>query len=145
MNNTVKISATIGTTDKSAGLDLEIQLDGQQIFYLESVNNDYKLVHELDDADGEHELCFIMKNKNSSHTQIDKDGNIVKDSCITISNVEFDEIPLEQVFVEKTVYTHNFNGTREQISEKFYGEMGCNGVVSLKFVTPMYLWLLENV
>ena len=27
----------------------------------------------------------------------------------------------------------------------FFGNMGCNGYVSLKFATPIYLWLLEHM
>ena len=145
MQNIVKISATIGTTDPAAGLGLEIWLDGQEIFNQNSVTNDYNFVYELNDADAEHELCFVMKNKTQMHTLIDNDGNIVKDSCITISNLSFDEIALGHVFVEKSVYTHDFNGSGEKIQNKFYGTMGCNGSVSFKFYSPIYLWLLENM
>jgi hypothetical protein len=38
-----------------------------------------------------------------------------------------------------------FNGTSEVTEDKFYSELGCNGTVSLKFTTPMYLWLLEHM
>ena len=57
----------------------------------------------------------------------------------------FDEIELKQIFIDHAVYTHNFNGTQTEIQDKFYGEMGCNGTVSFKFTTPVYLWLLENL
>ena len=49
------------------------------------------------------------------------------------------------MFVEQAVYTHDFNGTSKATENKFYGELGCNGTVSLKFSTPMYLWLLEHM
>jgi len=49
------------------------------------------------------------------------------------------------MFTELATYTHDFNGTKELTQEKFYGVMGCNGTVSLKFATPIYLWLLENM
>jgi hypothetical protein len=46
---------------------------------------------------------------------------------------------------EQAVYTHDFNGTQQEIQDEFYSEMGCNGTVSLKFSTPIYLWLLEHM
>jgi hypothetical protein len=145
MQNIVKISSTIGTTDPAAGLGVEIWLDGQQIFNQDSVTEDYNFVYELNDADAEHELCFVMKNKTQLHTKIDNDGNIVKDACITVSNLSFDEIALGHVFVEKSVYVHDFNGSGEKTQNKFYGTMGCNGSVNFKFYSPIYLWLLENM
>jgi hypothetical protein len=85
MTDTVKISATIGTTDNSAGLGLEILLDGQEIFNLDSVDQAQEFVYELDDVDADHELCFVMKNKTVDHTKIDETGSIIKDACLIIS------------------------------------------------------------
>jgi hypothetical protein len=42
-------------------------------------------------------------------------------------------------------YQHDFNGTGKLTTQNFYGELGCNGTVSLKFSTPIYIWLLENM
>lgn len=103
------------------------------------------LTFDLDEDVADHELRFVMKNKTQEHTTVDEHGSIVKDARLTISNVTFDEIPLEQIFFEQAVYTHDFNGTQAETTNKFYGEMGCNGTVSLKFSTPIYLWLLEHM
>jgi hypothetical protein len=43
------------------------------------------------------------------------------------------------------VYEHDYNGTGTLTQEKFYGQMGCNGTVSLAFCTPIYMWLLEHM
>jgi hypothetical protein len=142
---TLQISCNIGTTDPLANLGIEIRLDGQVIFLTTHVINTIDFKYNMPDSDGDHCLEFIMKNKTTSHTQIDTDGNIVKDACLSISNVAFDEIELKQIFIDKAVYTHNFNGTQDQVKDKFYGEMGCNGSVKFEFSTPMYLWLLENM
>ena len=48
-------------------------------------------------------------------------------------------------FLDKTVYSHDFNGTQSMVNDSFHGRAGCNGTMSLKFSTPMYLWLLENM
>ena len=86
-----------------------------------------------------------MKNKTIDHTQIDNDGVIVKDACLLLKNIAFEEIELGHAFIEKCEYNHDYNGTQDKITTKFYGEMGCNGIVSLRFYTPIYMWMLENL
>jgi len=144
MNNTVTISCTIGTNDPTAELGLEIWLDDQQLFITNNVN-DQPLEWQVTEDEADHELRFVMKNKTTEHTKIDEHGKIMKDARITIQNLCFDEIALGQLFVDHAEYTHDFNGTKDSVTEKFYGEMGCNGIVSLKFTTPIYIWLLENM
>ena len=145
MENTATFSCKIGTTDASAALGLEIWLDDLPIYNTDHVTDSQQLNHEFSDADGEHELRFVMKNKTGDLTQVDEAGEILKDACLTISDVFFEEINLGHMFIEQTEYTHDFNGTQAEITEKFYGAMGCNGTVSLKFTTPVYLWLLEKM
>jgi len=144
MNNTTKISCTIGATNAATKLGLEIWLDDQQLFDTNHVSTQ-QLEWSIKEDEGDHELRFIMKNKTIDHTQIDTNGNIIKDATIKINDLSFDEIVLGQIFIDHAKYTHDFNGTHDTITEKFYGEMGCNGTVSLKFTTPIYIWLLENM
>lgn len=145
MKNTVAFSCEIGTTDASAPLGMEIWIDDQKIFDVDHVDSVVKCDSFIDDDDGDHELKFVMKNKTIDHTQIDEDGQILKDACLIVSNVTFDDIKLGHTFIEQTNYTHDFNGTQDKVTDKFYGAMGCNGTVSLKFSTPIYLWLLEHM
>ena len=137
MEEKIKISCSIGTTDGSATLGVEVWISDQQIFNSDHVTDTVKVEYEMPDNDSEHELKFILKNKTSDHTKIDDNGDIVQDARLTIGDVEFDEIKLGQVFIDQAVYTHNFNGTQPEIQDKFYGEMGCNGVVTMKFSTPV--------
>jgi hypothetical protein len=145
MSDNVQISCKINTSDALAQLGLEIRLDNTVIFSSAHVQEEINFNHLLNDDDGDHKLEFVMKNKGVTDTTIDADGNIVKDARLIVSNLAFDDIKLNQIFIEKAVYTHNFNGTGEEIKDKFYGELGCNGIVSLEFTTPVYLWLLENM
>jgi hypothetical protein len=64
---------------------------------------------------------------------------------LSIANVTMDGIKLGHMFSEKTCYYHDFNGAELLAEHNFFGVMGCNGYVSLKFSTPIYLWLLENM
>jgi len=145
MENTATFLCQVDTTDELATLGLEIWLDDQQIFNTTHVNSTVECQTNFSDADGEHELRFVMKNKTIDLTQIDEAGAILKDACLTISDVSFEGIELGHMFIEQTHYTHNFNSTKAEVTEKFYGSMGCNGTVSLRFTTPIYLWLLENM
>ena len=138
-------TCTIDTTDALAKLGLEIWLDDLPIYNNDQVTGPQTINYEFVDSDGKHELRFIMKNKTNLHTQIDSAGNIVSDACITISDVAFDEIELGHVLVAVANYTHDFNGTQPEITEPFYGTIGCNGTVKFEFTSPVYLWLLENM
>ena len=145
MTSTALISCSINTTDPLAKLGIEVWVDDQQILNQDHVTELIEFKYNLLDDDAEHELRFVMKNKTAEHTTIDEQGQILTDACVTVSNLAFDEIELKQILVDQAVYTHDFNGSRAAIQDKFYGEMGCNGTVSLRFTTPIYLWLLENM
>ena len=145
MTDRVKLACTVSSTDPASRLGLEIWLDDTQIYDTEHVDEPIKFVHEFADTDGEHQLRFVLKNKTPDHTKIDEAGNILSDCRICINDLSFDEIKLGQIFIEQAVYEHNFNGTADPVKDKFYGEMGCNGTVTLAFTTPIYLWLLENM
>lgn len=145
MNSNSKFSCVLDNTHKSCKLGMEIWLDDQQIFNDNHVSNQITFEHEFSDSDGEHELKFILKNKQPEHTKIDESGQIISDARLIIKEIKFDEIALGHMFTELAVYTHDFNGTGQPVQDKFYSEMGCNGTVALKFSTPIYLWLLEHI
>jgi len=145
MDAAIKFSCVIDTTDKSCPLGLEIWLDGQQIFDENHVNQQLFFDHTFSDSESDHELKFSMKGKLPEHTKIGASGEILSDARLLLKDFCFEEIALGHVFTNAAVYNHNYNGTGHSVEEKFYGEMGCNGTVSLKFTTPLYLWLLENM
>jgi len=145
MTNQVTLACTVSSTDPDAKIGLEIWLDDTQVYNTEHVADPVNFVYEFADTDGEHQLRFVMKNKTPDHTTIDADGNILTDCRICINKLSFDGIDLGQIFIEKSVYEHNFNGTADTVQDKFYGEIGCNGTVTLAFTTPVYLWFLENI
>jgi hypothetical protein len=152
MTNTVAITCRIGTTDAAVGtadaaasLGFEAWIDDLKFFDSDHVAGSESIFVEIDDSEAEHELRFVLKNKTAEHTQIDSDGNIVKDVRLVLTDLTFDGIALGQLVTDHAVYTHDFNGAQQPTEQKFYSEMGCNGVVSLKFATPVYMWLLEHM
>ena len=143
--NTINFCCSIAPTNAAAALGLEIWIDDQKLFDQAHVQEHHRISTDLSDDDGEHELRLVLKNKLSEHTQVDADNTIISDARISVSHIEFDGIALDQLVPDLAEYQHNFNGTGSLTIDKFYGELGCNGTVTLKFTTPVYLWLLENM
>jgi hypothetical protein len=143
--DTIKFNCVISSSNITVPVGMEIWLDDQKLFDQDHVDHDYPVEYEIPDDDGDHEMRFVLKNKRSDHTQVDLDGNIVSDATVMVSNIRFDDIDCQYLTVKLAQYQHDFNGTGNPTIDKFYGEMGCNGTVSLKFTTPIYLWLLENM
>jgi hypothetical protein len=87
----------------------------------------------------------VLKHKQSDHTRVDLEGNILSDATVAVSDIRFDDIDCQYLTTKLAEYQHDFNGTGNTTTESFYGELGCNGTVTLKFSTPIYIWLLENL
>jgi hypothetical protein len=126
-------------------LGLEIWLDDQCVLDCSHVDSGLHFEHAVPDDEADHTLKFVLKGKTQEHTKIDDAGQIISDARLTIKDLTFDDIELGHMFTEIAVYTHDFNGSGVTTQDKFYGEMGCNGSLSLTFSTPIYLWLLEHM
>jgi hypothetical protein len=135
----------IGTTDPTCPLGLEIWLDADRIYATDHVTVTQLVEATVQDDDQPHELRIIVKNKLPEHTVIDDTGAIIKDACLIIRNICFDDIELNHLFAENSVYRHNYNGTGAWTDDEFFETLGCNGTVTFKFTTPIYLWLLEHM
>lgn len=140
-----QVSLTIDTTNPEIPLGVEVWMDQLKILDQEHVTQAIAVSHALSDDDGAHELRVILKNKQPTHTTIDDQGNIISDATLVVRDVMFDQVTLGQILTDQAVYTHDYNGQQALTQQKFYGEMGCNGVMSLRFASPVYVWLLENM
>lgn len=145
MDNLIRVSCCISTTDAAVPLGIEIWLDDQCIFDQPWVRETIEWSYSMLDDDAEHELRWVLKNKTQDHTKIDLRGNILQDSRLILKDISIIDIPLGYIVTQNSRYRHDHNGTTELADHPFYGEMGCNGSVSLKFSTPIYLWLLEHL
>jgi hypothetical protein len=141
----ISFACQVQTTNNDIPLGLRVTLDQVTIFETTHVTETVQLNHEISDADGEHELTFELFGKQPEHTKITETGEIVSDALLEINNITLDGIDLDQIFQSLAVYHHDFNGSQAPADHKFYSHMGCNGIVTLKFSTPVYLWLLENM
>jgi hypothetical protein len=145
MQQNPQISFDINTSDHTAEIAVAVFINDDCIFKTLHYQWAQKIQFSISDDDNEYELRIEISGKNADHTTVDSEGNIVKDVVIQLSNFDMDGIDINQLFQEKSVYTHDFNGTKDTIEDQFFGIAGCNGVISFKFSTPMYLWLLENM
>lgn len=141
----ILFACQVQPTNTTIALGLRVTLDQVTIFETAHVTETVQVQHEISDADGEHELTFELFGKQSEHTKINETGEILSDALLAVSNISLDGIDLDQIFQSVAVYQHDFNGTQAATTAKFYGHMGCNGTVTLKFTTPVYLWLLGNL
>lgn len=142
---TVQISFDVETSDVECPLGIQIWLDDSLLLDNTHVQEKIAFAHDMSDDDGKHQLRIVISGKTADHTQIDEQGNIIKDATLQISTVTIDGIDVNQLFSEKCVYTHNFNGTQPETKDLFYGTAGCNGTIVFEFTTPIYLWMLENI
>ena len=143
---TVKLSFDIETSDAECPMGVEIWLDDVVLLSKNHVQEKITFSHDINDDDvGECKLRIVISGKPPDYTQIDDQGNIIKDATLQISQVEIDSLDVNQLFLDKCVYTHDFNGTQPEIADTFHGIAGCNGTISFEFSTPIYLWLLENM
>jgi hypothetical protein len=142
---TAAVSFEIAPSDPACPLGAEVWIDQQQIFNCDHLDATKTVQFDVEEDDGEHELRVVLKNKLPEHTTVDADGNITQDAVLSIGSFEFEEIDVNQVVQEQAVYYHDFNGSAAEIQDQFFGSMGCNGTLSLKFSTPIYIWLLENM
>ena len=142
----VKFSCNIGTSNAEIPLGIQVWIDDLCVHEHSHVCETYHISHEInDDDDADHVLRFVLKNKLPEHTSITESGEIQSDARLFVKDIQFDGIDCDLLTYQSALYHHNFNGTGADTQERFYGEMGCNGTVSLKFATPIYLWLLEKM
>ena len=126
-------------------LSLEFWLDDHKFFDATVNKGISTITHQFDDDESMHSLRIILKNKSAEHTTVDESGKIIQDALLSIKNICFDDISIDQLFFKNAVYSHNFNDTGPDTEDQFYGDLGCNGEVELEFSTPIYLWLLEHM
>jgi hypothetical protein len=142
--STCALSFSVAATGEN--LMLTVCLDHDVIYSGIPTVDTQEIRYEFDDStESEHVLTFEMSGKLPEDTTLDADGNIIDDAVLTISSITFDDIQLGHMVTEVSTYHHDTNGTTAPVTDSFYGIMGCNGRVELRFSTPIYLWLLENM
>jgi len=112
-----------------------------------------EFVHECEEGK-DYELIIKRSGKDKNQTVVDKKGNVLQDQLLEIKSIEIDEIDIGAL-VYNGVYKPEYPepwatqqraaGTELLESFKNVTSMGHNGTWRLKFESPFYMWLLENL
>lgn len=142
----IALKCVISSTDINVPLGMRVCVDDKVLYENSHVKDEEIVEYKISDNDNEeHTLTFELFGKLPAHTKINDAGEILQDALISIKNLEIDGIDISQVLQDSAIYYHDFNGSKDPVEDKFNGAIGCNGIVKLKFTTPFYLWLLENM
>ena len=142
----IPVRCEISSSDPSAALCITVLLDGEPVFTSNSIQQPQIVEFSVpDDNEVAHVIQWQLSGKTSAHTCIDEQSNIVSDALIHIRNIAIDNLNIDQIMFENAVYNHNFNGNGDAIDDQFFGTVGCNCTVTLKFMSPFYVWLLEHM
>ena len=145
MADTIKFRCDVKTTNSEVPLGFEVLFDDKSVYKNDHIKDTCQVMFDIDDNEAIHKLQFVMTGKTADHTKVDDQGNITSDAVLEIYDIQIDDILIDQLLSDKLEYLHDFNGSQNTITDKFYGIMGCNGTASFEFSTPFYLWLLEHM
>lgn len=142
INILLEMVGTAECNDICADIFLNQQLVGNYTASLEP----YAINLTVPDDCFSHTLKIVMSGKNTQHTIVSQDGNIITDASIVFSILEFEHINMMPIFCQgKTCYYHSHNDSARSVElDEFYGYMGCNGYVDIQFDTPIYQWFNEH-
>jgi len=102
----------------------------------------------------DYELVINRSGKTKGETIVNDKGDIIKDQLLGIKGIEIDEIDIGSLIysgVYKPEYPEPWAtqqrelGTELEESLSNVTRMGHNGTWTLKFASPFYMWLLENL
>lgn len=140
-NISLKVAATGPDLEVKVIFDDSVLFLGRLDMYSANISYDFE-----DNLGDEHVLEVHLNGKLPSHTKVDKQGNIIQDRVIEIRDVYLDGMCIDEILQKNMIYEHDLNGSLSStVQESFKGSMGCNGKSTLKFHSPIYLWLLENM
>ena len=94
-------------------------------------------------AEGTCSLKIRLENKDNSDTVENEDKTaIVKDMMLSIKSLEIDEIDVGYALYEKSLFTGD-DPDRPVLD--CCVDLGWNGTYELKFESPFFIWVLENI
>jgi hypothetical protein len=119
--------------DCTVPLSLEISIDNKT--YFSSTINKERIVSIDVSDDQAHKIKLIMSNKVDATSYLE----------INLFSQDFNITGfLSKLGKTVGLYTHNFNGNGDFVTELFDSYMGCNGTVEIDINEPPIIWLLSN-
>ena len=138
----VKFAITLGSDYQTVPPQARVTIADKIVFEGMVSANILILEHAELENEGDYQLRIELLNKKPEHTEIDEQGNIVKDSVLKINKIVIEDIEIQNnlsLDQEKFYYEHS--GEQHQL----YNSLGVNGTAVINFSTPFYIWLLETI
>jgi len=138
---------------------VEIKLNSKSYFKSEITSTEQHpttIEFEAELTEGSEYNLIIERSGKDAKTQtvLNDKGEIIKDQLLHIKGIEIDEIDIGALVYEG-MYTPKYpepwatqqreSGNDLKDSFKNVTKMGFNGTWSLRFESPFYMWLLENL
>jgi hypothetical protein len=117
-------------------LHLTIRLNGV-VQYDQAVIHSETFNYALPDEEQEHVIEFELSGKTDQHSVLNDRGEMDRNSCVSIRNLCFNDVPVNDMLYKIGIYRH-------RVTEPFYGALNYNGLAQIQFTTPVDLWLFEN-
>jgi hypothetical protein len=143
----LKFVVTLSATFWERRPQFSIWLDEQQIISSElpdTAQHPMTFEHTVDQ--GPHSLKIRLENKTQQDTQI-KDGTIINDMLLNIDDITIDDISLGNLLWSAEYLLdqpQEYNGKTIDHLDNCVN-LGWNGTYILKFSSPFYIWLLEQL
>jgi hypothetical protein len=125
----------------------------KQITGIEEKPDLIEFEYELEE-NKDYDLIIKRSGKDKNQTVINDKGDILKDQLLNIKSIEIDEIDIASLVYEGE-YTPEYpepwatqqreSGNDLKDSFKNVTKMGFNGTWKIRFASPFYMWLLENL
>lgn len=137
----IGLSGTLPPSGKRPAFSIWVN-DTQYITGAVGTDVEYFTFYTEIEEDREHSLYIRLENKEIGDTTVSEDGTITSDMLLNVESVDIDEIELGVMKWTHSVYTPD----DQDISPlKDCINLGWNGRWQLKFTSPFYLWLLDNM
>jgi hypothetical protein len=150
MNEEVELCIALSSEFHEDAPDFKLFLDDQLLdegkVYAKMAAGDVKeFTWRGDLGEGEHVIRIIFSGKTDKHTEIDSEGNILKDKLLNVHSISIDEIDLGNS-VYRLCNFYPDKKIRSDLPDVIPNLtcIGYNGEWILKFNVPTYLWLLEH-
>jgi hypothetical protein len=126
-----------------------IIINDKTIFKVNTNQENYKVNYDIPNTQNNHNVKFVLELKTDSHTVFNtKTNEIIESAQIEITNIKLEDINIMDVLSTNDgiiLYKHNYNGYGNEVNNTFDFCMAFNGSASFSFITPIYMWLLENM
>jgi len=138
----IKFKIVLDSDYQTTAPHAEVLVNDTVIFDARVTGKSYITYTKEFDNEGNHKLIVKLKNKQPEDTEVDAQGNIVKDSLLKIDKVVIEDIEIHNNF---SLNTEMFYYEHSEKKETLYNTLGINGQAVINFSTPFYAWLLETI